>query len=281
MLLATSLIAGTGDLLRSAHAVARALGVPLDLLFAIHAGHRGASDEVLMAVEHAARERLRRQLRVAAIPAGDLGATIVRRGRPGDLILEEAQRRNAGLIVMRGSDRGRRLGSTTDRVLRGAEAPVLVVRGRLVGVRRALYAVQLDAVAEDVLRRGFELVRTLAGGRAARHEALVVLPGLHIDLSYRDSSTHVRADVKRARADLGRLIERAVGASVRFHQRVVHGYPWLEILRRVRSGRPDLIVLGTHGEHGLRRLLMGSVAADVVRSAPCSALVVPPSAAPK
>ena|SRR5437870_3520804 len=36
----------------------------------------------------------------------------------------------------------------------------------------------------------------------------------------------------------------------------------------------DLIVMGTHGRTGLERLLMGSVAEQIVRGAPCSVLVV-------
>ena len=37
----------------------------------------------------------------------------------------------------------------------------------------------------------------------------------------------------------------------------------------------DLIVLGTHGRRGLRRMVLGSVAESVVRSAPCPVLTVP------
>lgn len=38
----------------------------------------------------------------------------------------------------------------------------------------------------------------------------------------------------------------------------------------------DLLVVGTHGRQGLRRLLIGSVAERVVRLAPCAVLVVRP-----
>jgi len=38
----------------------------------------------------------------------------------------------------------------------------------------------------------------------------------------------------------------------------------------------DLIVMGTHGRRGFRRLVLGSVAESVVRSAPCPVLTVPP-----
>jgi len=36
----------------------------------------------------------------------------------------------------------------------------------------------------------------------------------------------------------------------------------------------DLVVMGTHGRHGLKRLLLGSVAEMVVRTAPCPVLLV-------
>ncbi len=37
----------------------------------------------------------------------------------------------------------------------------------------------------------------------------------------------------------------------------------------------DLIIMGTHGRRGLRRLLLGSVAEELVRLAPCPVLTVP------
>jgi nucleotide-binding universal stress UspA family protein len=38
----------------------------------------------------------------------------------------------------------------------------------------------------------------------------------------------------------------------------------------------DLIVMGTHGRRGIRRMLLGSVAESVVRSAPCPVLTIRP-----
>ena len=47
---------------------------------------------------------------------------------------------------------------------------------------------------------------------------------------------------------------------------VVDGTPWQEIDRLAESVRADLVVMGTHGRHGVVRALMGSVAAHVVRT---------------
>jgi nucleotide-binding universal stress UspA family protein len=52
-------------------------------------------------------------------------------------------------------------------------------------------------------------------------------------------------------------------------QRLVRGKPIPEILRVAHESQCDLIVMGTHGATGLRRLLMGSVAEGVARKAPC------------
>jgi nucleotide-binding universal stress UspA family protein len=46
------------------------------------------------------------------------------------------------------------------------------------------------------------------------------------------------------------------------------------IVREARRQRADLIVLGTHGRRGLRRMVLGSDAEQVVRSAPAPVLLV-------
>ena len=47
-----------------------------------------------------------------------------------------------------------------------------------------------------------------------------------------------------------------------------------EIVELARDSLCDLIVMGTHGRTGLGRLLMGSVAEQVMRHAPCPVLTI-------
>jgi nucleotide-binding universal stress UspA family protein len=47
-----------------------------------------------------------------------------------------------------------------------------------------------------------------------------------------------------------------------------------ELVRIARDHACDLLVVGTHGRKGLKRLVLGSVAERVVREAPCAVLVV-------
>lgn len=50
-----------------------------------------------------------------------------------------------------------------------------------------------------------------------------------------------------------------------------------EIVRYAKGHNVHLIVLGTHGRTGVSRVLMGSVAERVIRTAPCPVLTVPPA----
>jgi len=52
------------------------------------------------------------------------------------------------------------------------------------------------------------------------------------------------------------------------------GVPFTEITRYAQARQIDLIVMGTHGSGGVKRLILGSVAENVVRSAPCPVLTV-------
>ena len=48
------------------------------------------------------------------------------------------------------------------------------------------------------------------------------------------------------------------------------------IVERARITGAGLIVMGSHGRHGLSHALLGSVAEKVVQHSPCAVLVVPP-----
>ena len=61
---------------------------------------------------------------------------------------------------------------------------------------------------------------------------------------------------------------------LQIQHRLVLGDAATEILRFAGEIKADLIVMGTHGLTGVSRLLMGSVAEQIVRRAPCPVLTV-------
>jgi nucleotide-binding universal stress UspA family protein len=63
-------------------------------------------------------------------------------------------------------------------------------------------------------------------------------------------------------------------------RRLEEGEPASEIIRVATDTGANLIVMGTHGQTGLRHILMGSVAEQVVRKAPCAVLTLKTPPAP-
>src|SRR4030043_1158495 len=51
--------------------------------------------------------------------------------------------------------------------------------------------------------------------------------------------------------------------------------PFQDIVNDAAKNQVDMIIIGTHGRTGLKRLMMGSVTARVIGHAPCNVLVVP------
>jgi nucleotide-binding universal stress UspA family protein len=79
------------------------------------------------------------------------------------------------------------------------------------------------------------------------------------------------AKVNDALTKLKKMVETA---GVPIDTKAEQGTPFVDIVRTAKSGGYDLIVMGTHGRTGLRHLLLGSVAENVVRKAHCPVLTV-------
>lgn len=70
-------------------------------------------------------------------------------------------------------------------------------------------------------------------------------------------------------------------SSIRFERVFREGPSTVEILNAANEFSADVIVMGTHGRTGFRRLVLGSVAEEVLRKAPCPVLLVKEAKAAK
>jgi len=73
---------------------------------------------------------------------------------------------------------------------------------------------------------------------------------------------------------LDELAARLRGQGLTVAARHAEGVPAAAIVATARACGADLVALTTHGRTGLERLLLGSVAEEVLRHAPCPLLVV-------
>jgi nucleotide-binding universal stress UspA family protein len=127
----------------------------------------------------------------------------------------------------------------------------------------------------DCSQDAFRLARSLTRDQGAR---LIVLHVTSVpDLAYKGygapGSPLLAEEYRRkVRQDLERL--QPPDPQLGFERRLEEGDPVTEILRVAAEAGADLIVMGTHGKTGLRHVLMGSVAEQVVRKAPCPVLTL-------
>lgn len=67
-----------------------------------------------------------------------------------------------------------------------------------------------------------------------------------------------------------------VGRAPAAERRVAFGSPAQTLRALARRYGADYIVVGSHGKSALTSLVLGSVSAELCRSAPCPVIVVPP-----
>ncbi len=81
---------------------------------------------------------------------------------------------------------------------------------------------------------------------------------------------------KEARLYIESVKQRAEKAGVNC-ETIVHqaGDAYEAIVKEAADKKVDTVIMGRRGRHGLKRLLMGSVTANVIGHAPCDVLVVP------
>lgn len=208
-------------------------------------------------------------------------------GSPIASILEKAQDVRAELIAMgthgrTGWDR-LQLGSTAEAVLRGARCPVMTVRGAIAGDPKpsAVGAINRMMVATDFSSHAAQAV-AFAVPLALALKARVLLVHAQVPSAH---GTAGRTNVPGApgmsngsRRSPQRLLERLLsslkGKGIPADALCETGDPVAVILGEARRWKTDLIVVGTHSRRGLPRLILGSVAEQLVRRAGCPVLVV-------
>jgi nucleotide-binding universal stress UspA family protein len=122
---------------------------------------------------------------------------------------------------------------------------------------------------------------TTAMETAKRDDAELILLYVLEPLSGLSEETYVarripvlEAAEAAARKAFAGLRARAKKAGVPTTEVVIQGWPPEQIARLAKARGADLIVMGTRGRTGLKKLLLGSVAERVVAIAPCPVLTV-------
>jgi len=146
------------------------------------------------------------------------------------------------------------------------------------GYKRILVPVDGSATSKAGLREAINLAK----GQGAQLQLVHVADQHYIALMGMESSaagmSEMMAGVKRAGRDILKSAKAAADkAGVKASSVLLEtltGPAADVIVKQAKKSGADLIVLGTHGRRGVRRLVMGSDAEQVVRNAPVPVMLV-------
>lgn len=246
-------------------------------------GYGASVPHLVDEIEGALHDETRSTLAAAAEPLAAAGLTVTHEaimGRPADVLLDVARRDHADLIVV--GSRGRTgwqqllLGSVATEVAADAPCPVLVARSPRVA--RMLVATDgSEAAARIVDLLGgwgtFAGVSTDVVGVSVPDGPLFeLLIGLYTLGDERLSRAREASDAK-AEADAHEAAERLSAIGIPATPRSRRGDAAEEIVAAATEAGADLVVVGSRGLSGLDRLLLGSVARNVLTHAPASVLI--------
>lgn len=210
---------------------------------------------------------------------------LTRRGfDAAEVILEVIDEVEADLVVM--GTHGRRgprrliLGSVAEKVVRLAPCPVMTLRER--DEPRGIEAFERLLVPVDFSEHSRRLVvtaRDLAATYGARLELLHVVqehayPYFYGPISTQPLDDHLSELTEKAGEAMDRLMADTDGPDVEYGKHILPGQPATEIVRFAEKEAIDLLVIATHGLTGLERILVGSTAEQVVRTASCPVFTV-------
>jgi nucleotide-binding universal stress UspA family protein len=206
---------------------------------------------------------------------------------PFDEICRLGQTIPADLIVM--PTHGRTglkhvfLGSTAERIVQHSSCPVLVTRGNALHANNGspfrIKTILVPVDFSNCSREGLRYAIAFANEFGAK---IILLHATYLGYVYSSEGTAIydipglqKAARKTAQRKMRELVRSVNFGAVKFETAFTDGSPFIDICAFAKNHEVELIITSTHGFTGFAHVLIGSIAEQVVRHAPCSVLVVP------
>jgi universal stress protein E len=248
-------------------ALSRQLGAALTLLHVVD------HDQPLPAIDNRVAEAevaLLARARTIQEQAGITATVEVRSGTIFESINEAAQSSKPDLLVM-GAHRRRLLsdvftGTTLERVLRTGETPVLMVNAAtFVPYESVLLALDTSEASARAARSACGLGLLSGTDIVVVHAFEPMYKGMMGWAGVQEVAVdeYSASWAREAREGLQRFLQSIGVGGAEQNLLLEEGPPFLAIKRVVERLRPHLLVIGTRGHTGFKRLLLGSVAERV------------------
>jgi nucleotide-binding universal stress UspA family protein len=229
-------------------------------------------EKVSMALR-AEGEKIVTEIKEIAAEEGAYIKTLLEEGTPFDTIIDTAEEGNYDLIVMGRLGRKRiekaLVGSVTARVIGNSQRDVLVFPlNAKIGWKNIMLATDGSKHSISATDKAIDIAKSYGG----EIKAVSV-----VDVT-EEFQTEAPEAVDRLVAGAKGFVEevrkKAETQGVRIEPLVREGETYKVITDLARKFACELIVMGSHGRTGIKRLLMGSVTEKVLGYAPCPVLVI-------
>lgn len=204
------------------------------------------------------------------------------RDRPASALIDQVREFSADLVIVgsrgHGSIASLLLGSVSAEVVDHAPCPILVARrSTLARIVFATDGSETAAAAEDILARwpifaGLP-IRVVSVADVGRPWTTGIAPTMYtqvLDAYAKDVAEAEAEHLAIARGSARRLVD----AGRRAEASMVRGDAAAEIIVVAQESGADLVVVGSRGQTGLKRIVLGSVARNVLAGGDASVLIV-------
>jgi nucleotide-binding universal stress UspA family protein len=242
-----------------------------------------------MPYEQTGEQTALKELKKVASESGVSSATcnVLSGAPPFDEICRLAQTIAADLVVM--PTHGRTglkhvfLGSTAERIVQHSSCPVLVTReNALQANNRSRLRIKTILVPVDFSSCSREGLRYAIAFASEFGAKIILVHATYLGYVYSSEGTTIydipglqKTARKTAERKMREFVRSVNFGDVKYETAFTDGSPVLDICGFAKDHDIDLIITSTHGFTGFTHVLMGSIAEQVVRHAPCSVLVVP------
>ena len=247
-----------------------------------HLLSRAAHADTKQKLEEEAVRKISAMIPAELLESGDV-IPIVRFGKPFLEIIQVAKEKKVDLLAV--GTRGRAgmdriiLGSVAERIVRKADCPVMVIRGRkYVGFKRIIVPIDLS----DCSRIALEYAVATARAHSSKLTILHVYEGSYVEPYIKAANSEEKADgiikeielVNETKYD--EFLKTVDLSGVEYEKLLKKGIPEFDIVETAMEQQANLIVMGTHGRSGIKHILIGSTAEEVIRTVHCDIIIVKP-----
>jgi nucleotide-binding universal stress UspA family protein len=153
--------------------------------------------------------------------------------------------------------------------------PTQAPPAKAVTLQPIVFATDFSPASKGALDKAIELARKEGAELIVAHvyepPASLSHSGVADDLIEAELENTIRRDVEKK---MEPILATVRAAGVRVHGEVLAGHTAKRLGELAARTGAAMVVIGTHGRTGVRKLVMGSVASQVISTAPCPVLTV-------